>query len=174
MRQQIAITLQIVLVLGGKTVLGWSQTPISPTPGAPIIPVVEVVAAPTGAFVPTAGTGFGSVALGHISWVPQNQQSGLRHAKDGNSFTITTSVGLRLDCPPADSGRRASIAAVLQQPDPRYVISLDEVTLSTAPATISPLVFCGSTTPHTLAVRVPVSASAGSINTNVRFEVTLR
>lgn len=173
MKRQITRMFQIALFYG-QIAIGWSQIPGLPLSDAPAAPVVEVVAAPAGAIVQAAGAGFGMLGLGHIGWTSQNQQFGVTHTKNDKSFTITTAVGLFLSCPTTDTGRRASISAALQQPDPRYVVSLDEVTLSTAPTTISALTSCGSTTQHTLSVKVPTSASAGSINANVGFQVTLR
>ncbi|HML17080.1 MAG TPA: hypothetical protein VK419_08640 [Bryobacteraceae bacterium] len=174
MRQHVTKALRIALLYGGQSVIGWSQTPVPSVAAAPATPTVEVVASPNGATVQAATEGFGSMNLGHISWASQNTQFGLTHTKDGTSFTIATSLGLRLDCPVVDSGRRASITAGLQQVDPRYTVSLDQITLSTAPTMITSLVACGATTQHTLQVRVPVTASAGPIDANVNFQVTLQ
>jgi hypothetical protein len=112
--------------------------------------------------------------LGHISWAPKNATLGLTQTKDSSSFSITTGVSLRLDCPAADAGRRASVRAFVQQVDSRYVISLDGTALSTAPALIDPMTFCGSTTQHTFVVRVPVSSPAGPVGANIGFQVTLQ
>jgi len=174
MKQRIAMGLRMGLVCGGQVVIGWSQTPVSAVPAAFAAPVVEVIALPTGAAVQAAGAGFGALGLGHVSWASQKSQSGVTQVKDESSFSITTRVGLRLDCPRADAGRRASIAAVLDQLEARYVVSIDQITLSTAPVIISPIASCGSTTLHTFSVKVPVSASAGPIAANVRFQVTLQ
>lgn len=174
MKQQIAMGLRMGLVCGGQVVIGWAQTPVSALPAAFAAPVVEVVALPTGAPVRASGAGFGALGLGHVSWSSQRPSYGVTQVKDQNSFSITTRVGLRLDCPRADAGRRASIAAVLDQFETRYAVSIDQIALSATPAIISPLVSCGSTTQHTFSVKVPVSASAGPIDANVRFQVTLQ
>jgi hypothetical protein len=174
MKQQIANALRIAALYGGQAVLGWTQIPIPSVAAGPTTPVVQVVAAPSGASVQAAAAGYGSLGLGHISWNSQGSQYGVTHSKDTDSFSIKTSVGLQLICPTAAAGHRASIAAVLQQPDPRYTVYLDQVALSSAPSMIAPGVLCGSTTEHTLLVKVPTSSSAGPVNANVSFQVTLQ
>jgi len=153
---------------------GFSQTSTSPTGNAPVTPVVQVVPSPAGGAVRTAGMGVSSLDLGHMSWVLESPGFGLTHTRDKDSFTISTSVGLLLDCPTADTGRRGLISAFLQQTDSRYTISLDGNALSTALAIIGAPVSCASTTQHTLQVRVPVSTPAGPINPTIGFQVTLQ
>jgi hypothetical protein len=174
MEQRIVRSLRFALLCGAQAVFGWSQTPVSQSPATLAVPIVEVVSSPVGAAVLAAGTGYGSLGLGHIGWVTPNTAFGVTHSKTSNSFSMTTKLALLLSCPAADAGRRASIAAVLQQPDHRYVVSLDETTLSTAPVVISVITTCGSTTQHTLSINVPVSSTAGPINANLSFQVTLK
>src|SRR5216683_5398555 len=132
---------------------------VGPAAGPPITtPVVQAVALPTGANVQAAGSGLGSLNLGHVSWAHQSQTFGTNHKKDKNSFTLTTKVGLRLDCSAADAGRMATLSALLQQSDSRYSILLDGVRLSQSPAVVSPAVSCGSTGEHSFQVDVPVTA----------------
>jgi hypothetical protein len=172
MKRQIVI--QLALLCLGESATVWSQTRFSPLTTRRATVVVEVVASPAGAAVRSGEAGFGSLGLGHNSWASEDSQSGVKHTKDGNSFSMATAVGLRLECPAADAGRRASISAVLREPDPRYMVSLDDVALTAAPVVISPLAFCGSTTRHTISVKVPVSSSAGPIDANIGFQVTLQ
>jgi hypothetical protein len=137
------------------------------------MPTVEVVSTASGAIVDGAATGFGALNLGNISWARTNAPLGASHTKDRDSFSITTTIGLRLNCPAIVARRYASIAAILQQPDSRYVVFFDQIPLSAGPTEILPLASCGSVTQHTLQLKVPTSARAGPISANIGFQVTL-
>jgi hypothetical protein len=173
MKKCIAMMFRIALVCGGIAVAGSSQVSVIPAPGTLTAPVVEVVGTASGSAVQTAETGFGSLSLGHVAWSTRTSRFGLTHIKDRDSFTVSTGVTLRLQCPAADLGRRGSIAAFLRQADTHYLVSLDEFTLSTAAVVINPLIYCGATAQHTFAVRVPVSAPSGPLAANIGFQVTL-
>jgi hypothetical protein len=173
MNKCIAMLFRIALICSGISVAGSSQVTVTPAPGTLTAPVVEVVGAAPDSAVQAAGTGYGSLSLGHVAWNSRASQFGLTHSKDRDSFTVSTAVTLRLDCPAADIGRRASIAAILRQADPHYLVSMDEFTLSTAATVINPSIYCGATTRHTFSVRVPVSAPSGPLAANIGFQVTL-
>jgi hypothetical protein len=137
-------------------------------------PVVQTVALATGAYIQTAGTGLGLLNLGHVSWAQDPHMFGSTHKKDRNLFSISTVVGLRVDCSAADAGRFVAISAFLQQVDPRYDFYFDGVRLSSASSVVSPSAACGTTAAHALEVQVPTTSAAGAINPSVGFKVTLR
>lgn len=168
-KRPIAIALQITLLSGGQAAIGWAQTLLPLT-----APRVQVVAASTGATVQGAGNGSAFMDLGHVSQTSQNLGTGLALTKDKTAFNVTTDVDLLLECPAVDASRHASIAAFLQQPSLNVAVSFDRITLATVPATISSQVSCGATTQHSLQIRVPSSAPAGTMNVNVGFQVTLQ
>jgi hypothetical protein len=174
MRQHIFFVFEFALLYTGQAAVGWCQGSIPPKSGTLTTPVVQVISAPSGASVQAPTEGLGSLQVGHVSWNPQSSVSGLSHTKDSNSFTITTFVSLRLDCPTAALSKRASIGAYLQQKDPRYVVYFDQIPLSTAPSIISPIASCTSTTQHTLQIKVPTSAASGPIDASIGFQVTLQ
>jgi hypothetical protein len=150
------------------------QVAASATPPPVVSPRVQPVTLPTGASVQAAGSGFGSLNFGHVSWARQTQAFGTSHKKDKGSFSLTTKIGLRLDCSAADTGRIASVAASLQQSDSRFSVAIDGVRLSMSPATFSPSVLCGTTGEHTVEVGVPITAPPGPISPSLIFQVTLR
>ncbi len=137
-------------------------------------PVLQVVSLPTGASVQGSSPGLSSLNLGHVSWANGTSTFGVNHKKDRSSFSVSTSIGLHLDCSKADANRLASVSVFLQQSDSRYTVALDGMKLLSSPAVINATLPCGSTTPHSFEVEVPIKASEGPINTSVGFQVTLR
>ena len=137
-------------------------------------PVVQVVAAPTGANVRATGTGLGSLDLGAVSWARTPQTGGVTQTKDKSSFTVATKIGLRLGCSAADGSRLANVSAFLQTADSIYTILLDGIRMSLSPTVVIPAAACGSTTQHLLEVAVPITAPAGPINPSLGFGVVLR
>lgn len=174
MNRQIAPALGIALLCSGTARLGQSQT--RPLPGSPVVsaPVVQAVAAPTGANLQAAGAGQGWLDLGHLMWAQPNPTYGLARKKDPGSFSVSTGFGLLLDCPPSDHGRSGIVKASLQQSDIRYSVFLDGVKMTASPAIVGAAVLCGSTTQHSFELQVPVQAQAGPIYPNLLFQVALR
>jgi hypothetical protein len=164
----------IAAALGAALTANAQPVRQTPTPAPVISPRVQAVALPTGANVQAAGSGFGSLNLGHVSWAHQTQAFGTSHKKDKQSFSVSTKIGLRLECSAADTGRIVSVAASLQQSDSRFNIAIDGVRLSTSPAVFSPSVLCGTTGEHTVEIGVPVTAAPGPISPSLIFQVTLR
>lgn len=120
------------------------------------------------------GAGQGSLDLGHLQWAQQTSSDGLTHKKDSNSFSISTNVGLRLDCPVSDTGRIGTVTAMLQQPDSRFTVFLDGTKMTLSPSILNSAMLCGSTTQHSFQIQVPITAPAGPISPNLIFQVTLR
>jgi hypothetical protein len=174
MNRQIAHVLLIAILYSAAIRPGQSQT--HPVAGAPVYspPVIQAVAVSSGANIRAGGAGQGWLDLGHLMWAPPNAMPGLTHKKDSRSFSIATSFALRLDCAAADIGRSGAATASLQQSDARYIVFVDGIQMTPAPAMVSAAMLCGSTTQHSFEVHVPVTAAAGPISPNLVFEVTLR
>lgn len=136
--------------------------------------VIQVIASPTGGNIRPGGAGHGSLDLGHLAWAQPAAGSGLNHKKAPDSFSISTNVGLRLDCPVSAASRSGIVTATLQQSDPRYFVFLDSAQITLAPSIVNAMMPCGTTTEHLFEIRVPVTAAAGPIYPNVLFQVTLR
>src|SRR5689334_4232216 len=80
-------------------------------------PGIQFVVLPGGANVQMAGVGIASLNLGHIAWAQNSRSWGVTHKKDKYSFTLTTSIGLRLDCGADNAGRLALVSVFLRESD---------------------------------------------------------
>lgn len=116
----------------------------------------------TGAGTPNATLSFGSVS----AFGPLN--AGVSRTVGGSSYTISTSIGVRVTRVVSLSPNY-TLRARLQSGHP-LTWRLDGVILSTTPATIATSQPFGSVVPHTLAFVVPFTHSAGAVTTVV--EVT--
>ena len=111
----------------------------------------------TGAGTPNATLNFGNVS----AFEPLNP--GVNRAVGASSYTISTSVGIRVTRVISLSPNY-TLQARLQSGHP-LTWRLDGVTLSTGPATISTSLPFGSPVPHTLSFVVPFTHAAGPVTT---------
>ena len=166
-----------VCLLGGAMVAG-AQTAGQPVAGAPAATVqtalLQVVALGGGANVQVAGTGLSSLSFGHVSMARTTPIWGVGQSTTKSSFTVTSQIGLILDCGAGHAGRLATLRVFQAQPDARYTVTLDGTKLSTAPQVVGSYLACQSTTTHAFQLEVPVTAPAGAISPRLSFQATLQ
>ena len=137
-------------------------------------PIVTILAAAAGALVRAQAAGDASLDLGRVSCFRGTSAPGERSRRISGSFVISTRFALRVDCPGSSSSSRVKVTMSRLDAASSYGIAIDGTTLGTAARTLAQSMPCGSLGEHGLDVEVPVSAPAGSIESNVAFAATLQ
>jgi hypothetical protein len=78
-------------------------------------------------------------------------------------------IGVRIDGTTTLSGR-AVLRASLANPDARYTVRIDGITIGAMPVVVDPRASIGVTTIHRIEIEVPASAPEGSLMTSINWE----
>jgi hypothetical protein len=140
---------------------------------APAAPTITILTAPTGALVRSLGANNASLDLGRISYFQGTSAPGQSMRKNSTSFAISTRFGLRVDCPGSSSFSRVTVTMLRVDSDGSYAISVDGIALGSASQSLVQSMPCGSGSEHRLDVSVPISSSAGPIDSTIALTATL-
>jgi hypothetical protein len=80
--------------------------------------------------------------------------------------------GLRIGRPSQESRGTATLRAYLETVDPRCIVKLDGIVLTTQPRIIDRFAPIGITTTHRLEIEVPASAPEGALVTTIGWDVS--
>lgn len=80
--------------------------------------------------------------------------------------------GIRIGRPSRESQGHATLRAFLETPDPRCIVRLDGIVLTTQPRVIERFAPIGITTMHRLEIDVPASAPEGALLTTIGWNVS--
>lgn len=136
-------------------------------------PAIQVVTLPGGAGAQSSGAGWSAMGRRDDSGAGATNTGGMREPRDKSSRTLTTKIGLVLDCGAGTAGRLAAMRAFLDQSEPGYKIVLDGVSLTRSAQVMPSPLTCGAISEHSLEVHVPTAAAA-PISPSLNFEVTLQ
>ena len=110
-----------------------------------------------------AGTSIATLDFGRVS-VSQPLNAGVTRTRGASSYTLSTRFGVRAthQFPQGTPSYTLQARLLIAQP---ITWRINDVPLSTSPATIAPLQPYGRVLPHTIAFVVPFSQPAGALNT---------
>lgn len=127
-------------------------------------PTVTILPSASGAQLQSYSAGSASLLFGQASYYSGRAAPGVAARKGKNSMILSTRFGLRVDCNGAPSAL-AEITFSLFSVDPSLAVSVDGLTLSTAPSvTVLP---CGAVSEHQVQVEIPATRTAGPINSTL-------
>jgi len=128
---------------------------------------------PSGISLAGSGTSSASMAFGNIQAYGGAVPAGVTKTLNGTtSWNLSTPLDLLVTLSGLTSANYM-LTAQLGSPDPANTWKLGGVTLSSAaPGTITASGSYSTTTPYTLGLTIPFSASAGTISNNINFIVT--
>lgn len=99
--------------------------------------------------------GQGTLDLGRLSYLTGSTEEGVQVRRGKQTFTVATQFGLQVG--PDNMQGTAKLVGVLAQINPAIRVSIDGVSLSTAPQVIQVAVRFGVVTEHRLEIEIPVS-----------------
>lgn len=94
-----------------------------------------------------------------------------RRSKTSTAITKRT-FGLRIGRPSREASGSATLRAFLETADPRCIVRLDGLVLSTQPRIIERFAPIGITTKHRIEIEVPASAPEGALVMTIGWDVT--
>ena len=94
-----------------------------------------------------------------------------RRGSNGNAMT-KKSFGIRIGPASREANGSATLRAFLETADPRCIVRIDGIVLSTQPMIIERFAPLGIVTTHRLEIEVPTSAAEGEVVTSIGWDVS--
>jgi hypothetical protein len=121
-----------------------------------------------------SGTSAATVAFGSVKAYGGIVPAGVTKSINGTTdWTVSTPINLLVTKQGLGNSANYTLTAQLQTSDLAHTWKLGAATVTSAsPATVTATGAYGSTTPYTLSLTIPFSASAGSVNNTLNIIVT--